>query len=565
VAEVDVALDSLWPVLNRQFLGLEWTTILERIGEARTIHVQRLRAELAAAYPAVLDRLERIVALASTATIEGLRPHRLHDVPAAAKFLGARYLVWHPDTAYGEPRHAGRRPLNRTRLTALNLLRSTDRDTFADYRERPLEAQLACERCGALGELWIATPSREGGSGFRCPHCGHVDGIERTGSRAWCSCEPCRSERDRFRLHFQRELWSLASAALERHLGAQVAQSGAHRIAPPTETEMKRDWLMHRSALTRVEAEVLSMQPSTVDELLALADELDTVRRRQGRRRSIRRPELVNRLLEHRVIYRAHVNEESTARPPESWLTIYFAREMRATARGADGRTVLRSFGDLSLTLGREPGRVLECGDDREFWSGLERPFSIQGAYIVDRTDKAKGEQDPWPTISIEWSASLWRLSEPWLRTRDSFAPKAKETLLLNPFAVALGHHATARSIAVDRVVPDARAQVIASPAEACLLPQLTARFPGHLVVPQLPLITAIRFDLLAPHLPAEAVAYLKWCRVDFGVVDSETYELMHVVEVQAGGHHDTADRERKDRWKREACALAGIEFEEVM
>jgi hypothetical protein len=60
-------------------------------------------------------------------------------------------------------------------------------------------------------------------------------------------------------------------------------------------------------------------------------------------------------------------------------------------------------------------------------------------------------------------------------------------------------------------------------------------------------------------------------------VVDPRSGELVRVIEVQAGAHHDPAPRaagngaaprtsaEVHDRWKREACALAGIPFEEVM
>jgi hypothetical protein len=204
---------------------------------------------------------------------------------------------------------------------------------------------------------------------------------------------------------------------------------------------------------------------------------------------------------------------------------------------------------------------VLAEADDVEFWRALQEPWTILGtapvATVIGETT-VEGTR-------VEWMVSTWRLECPSIRNPERVQEAPRDGLLLNPFAVSLDYAATTRASAFHRVVPGVRKKVIASPSEQAELVRLQARFTECLVVPQLPLVAAIDFDALVDHLSAAALSYLKWSRVDFGVLDGDTHELLRVVEVQAGAHHDTADREQKDRWKRDACALAGIEFEEVM
>lgn len=556
--EVAEAFGPIDAILHRPCLGLTAGELRDRVRPRRDGHIAELRAALDARYPETLAIVDRYVIDGHALRNADLGPFRLGKHEPEARALAGQFVAWHPTIACGEG-ISGRGCLSASRLAKLQLLKANDDDRFLPFRRFPLVARHPCERCGAEGELWVATPTGEGGAGFSCTSCAHVDGLGRDGLRLWCPCARCRDEREHARLRFQRETWPRARDAIERRLRDQV-EVETRGDGAPTPLQMERDWVMQRSALSRVEAEVLALRPRSAEDLFRLADELEGHRRQQGRRRTVARAELLRKLLEHRVVYRVR-HTDRPAPAPESLVVAYLTENAELVFRRSDGRRAGYSTGCEFWGVGREAERVLASGGDAEFWPALGSGGSIRGTAPVESV-----ADDVAPRGGrVEWCVTIMGLPSPRIRNVDHIVGKSRDALLLNPFAAQLGDTGTTRVAGAPTVVAGVRKKVIASPSEQAELVRLQARFPQGLVVPQLPLMTAIDLDDLAGHLPQAAIRYLKWSRVDFGVIDPDTYELLRVVEVQVGAHHDTSDQEQKDRWKREACALAGIEFEEVM
>jgi hypothetical protein len=558
--------------LHKPCLGLSAAEMLEYVQTRRGDHVARVRSHLAAKYPDVLAVLDRYMPAARTLNRAEMQPFRLGMHCAEARALAAQLLAWDPAIAYGEQSRRGFRRFSPSRFATLGLFGTPYENRFEPFRRFALEAPHRCERCGAEGELWVATPTGEGGSGFRCRSCDHVDGVDRDGRRAGCCCTPCQLERDAARIAFQRELWPRARDAIERRLRDQVLPRAGGGDGPPPKLQMERDWLMQRSALSRVEAEVLALRPESPEDLFRLADELEDQRRDQGRRRTVSRAELVRRFIEHRVLYRVRVTEAGTT-APESLLIAYLTENARLDFRRSDGRRDGLSSGCDWFGVGREASRVLAEAGDAEFWPALEERWLIRGTApvsVITGEPRLEGSAAASGAGALDGARVDWSVSACWLESPTLMNPERgrrvpTEALLLNPFAASFSEAVTTRAAASRQVVPAARKKVIASPAEEAELIRLQARFPKHLIVPQLALVTAIDFDALAGYLPPEALSYLRWSRVDFGVLDRDTHEAVRVIEVQVGAHHDSLAQERKDRWKREACAFTGIEFEEVM
>lgn len=540
----------------------------------RQEHLARVRSRLESEFKETLSMLESFTPLARDLTLAKLKPYRLDRAPPDAKALAAQWLAWHPEVGYGEAREGQRLKFTRGRFEALGLTRhGRHEDLPALLRRCPLEMDHPCDRCGAAGRLWVGAPTLVGGSGFACGSCRHAVGLDRNGNDVWCTCGPCRSERDGVRQRFQRELWPPAKEAVERSLAQQLRDALIIKgpLQPPSELQMTRDWTMNRSSLSRVEAEVIALRPRTPAELFDLFDQLELARHRQGRRRTVTRETLCDRLLEHRVLYLVHAIT-STPAGSASLLLAHLVESLDNSCwfMGSPGRADIVPD---RWVVARDVLRILEEGDDAEFWLAFDGYWKFRGTTPRATKEAAGPLAEPHRAATglrqtsplVQWALDLRCLTDPRLSHRTPLAGLVDASLQLNPAAASISVAEDLRMPETRVIIPAARRRVIGQGPEEAELARLKAGYPDHLIAPQLPLIAAIDFDKLATHLPREALKYLRWCRVDFGIIDPDSGEVARVVEVQAGSHHDAPDQEQKDLWKRQACALAGIPLEEVL
>ena len=88
-------------------------------------------------------------------------------------------------------------------------------------------------------------------------------------------------------------------------------------------------------------------------------------------------------------------------------------------------------------------------------------------------------------------------------------------------------------------------------------------KYKRFVVFPNYKADSIINIKTIKNALLEEEYEYLRKCYFDFIICDLEG-NVLKVIELQRGKHHNEKEWIEKDNMKRRICEVAGIEFEEI-
>ena len=429
----------------------------------------------------------------------------------------------------------GRQAFN-ARLKSLPWLDSTAVD-FGLYRQAP------CTACNHSAQLHVASDTLWV---LTCSTCGHT---HRNSAEFDCPCSGCSALRLTFAGNLRQALLDQEPNTLARY---QQWASALQSLHPPFPSllQMQRDHEFNKNGLGKNLRAILQVRPTSLDDLQ------DCITRYCHSNRD--RPlQVYQEAVDKCLIY---VRTNKVAFPASTLHDLMLQ---------------MQNF-QVDFIADEEHRR---CGGGWFSASNDERAgFPATIAHLLLRADLAElaaALRLSRSSIALRFTCSRFHASQLHLWYSDE--RDCRNTLLKLAVAPRPVEESCANPFFLDNPAPPAASS---RPGGACTLKaanlfhstaahdacqRLERLYPHCRVIPNRLLRQVIGFDAmetLTAGFSAQEQGYLHACELDFCVFTAHG-ELVHVEEVQRGDHHNQAEWVEKDRLKRRALALIGLQLQE--
>lgn len=421
------------------------------------------------------------------------------------------------------------------RLKSLPWLDSTAVD-FGLYRQVP------CTACNQPAQLHITSTTRWI---LTCSACGHS---HRKGAEFDCPCDGCGALRLQFAGKLRQALLDQEPATLTRHrLWASALES---LEAPfPSRLQMQRDHEFNKNGLGKNLRAILQVRPTS------LADLEDCITRYCNSSRD--RPLLVHQEAVDKCLIYVRTNKVATPVTTLHDLMLQMQNFQVDFIAGNDHRCGggwINANNDERAGYAATIAHLLLRAELAELAAAVRlSPSNIALRFNCSRHHASQFHL--WYSDRRYCEDTLLELSIPARRIEESCA---------NPFFLECPAPPAPPALARQADTLKAK-NLFNSSAELDACQRLERLYPQCRVIPNRLLRQLIGFDaheaLKAGFTPQQQ-RYLHACELDLCVFDAHG-ELLHVEEVQRGDHHNAPEWVEKDRLKRQALALIGVQLQE--
>lgn len=271
-----------------------------------------------------------------------------------------------------------------------------------------------------------------------------------------------------------------------------------------TSLSLEQKYKIHKNSLSKTETELLNLKPNSYEEVIILLDEMLS-----RYSTSINKSKIINNLIKHGILYTYIVEKK-----------------------------IISILDDILMEFDNFKEKLLE-----NKWDNLR--ISSYNYY-----------RENCSIIPLSVELCSWNDSCPFIRLPlDEIDITDSYELKLNPLYI---------TNLLDKPSNTNKSyRIFGSNAELTLYNSLKRIYPNDfIIIPNLCLHSIANLSIIKNEFSDKDYLYLKTCRLDFFIADSNGY-IVEVVELQKGTHHDTKEWIYKDSLKRTALTLLKIPLRE--
>lgn len=394
-----------------------------------------------------------------------------------------------------------------------------------EYYIIPLEYNITCPKCNGSGIIYLYNYELDYME-YKCLDCEHKEKEmyyhDQYSILLNCYCKNCIDIKEKLYNEIKYNLKNLINQIKHKFIEEYFKLDD---IEIPCDEIMKEDFKLYSSILNKDEKEVLSFNPTTVEEILKIIMEIKSRDSNYSRKNTA----LMN-FFKHKVIYgtKNKMNKDEIDIILNEIIInkfLYFQTDKHL------------NFDDKIKYLNKLYNYLENASYDAFYEIYTDKfCFKIEDIYIKFNSMRNHSY------LSIELNNKCFNED---LVMNGCYT---KQQMILNSNEILIENKIIKSIFKSD---PEANKYII-----------FKNIYKDYIILPNYKMRQIINLECIAQLLSAKEYKYLKGCEVDFAVCDKEGY-IVKVIELQKGGHHNDPEWIWKDNTKRKTCRILGIEFEE--
>ncbi|MFT8352936.1 DUF2726 domain-containing protein [Clostridium saccharoperbutylacetonicum] len=382
---------------------------------------------------------------------------------------------------------------------------------------QPIEVNAKCNICGAEAIIFINSYNKEKDILFKCKQCNHEElRYKELVFPLKCKCEQCNKLNENFFRVLKNNFDGLIKGIKKRAEEFYISSDDLYII---DDEEMERDYKLNRCEFDKDIREVMSYQPKDGKSLIDIINKLHE--RNKSYNKNYKN-QILDKLERLKVFYLINVKEDLALVKND-----FIEKYIYAPYNKKDERKVpiIQEF-------------LNECMDTKYFQSVVECHNFRRINFEIKR-DKLEFIMDG------NINCGSW------------YNPVYKEKLVLNKF------YFKSNEVNNSNYNKTHILNIFKSQKERSLYIELKNKYKRFVVFPNYKADSIINIKTIKNALLEEEYEYLRKCYFDFIICDLEG-NVLKVIELQRGKHHNEKEWIEKDNMKRRICENAGFEFEEI-
>lgn len=390
----------------------------------------------------------------------------------------------------------------------------------------PAKISIQCKNCNNKGSIYTYNYEFDS-MDYKCDYCNHMENMKDFHGYGYnhrillnCPCEACSALRRKIFTFYRNNTRNLIDEIKQ----SIIKEYDSYKEYKPNDIEMEKDYNLYSTSLNKNIREVLSYKPITKEKLLSIIQEIESRNRRYGRSKN----NILNELEESKVIYNivTKVNREEFLKNIDNLIV------SKVVNIGKDHRDV-KSFDEKKDILNQLIEKIEE-GDYESFYTVYKNEllFKINDYYVDMRNAlrKCLSIDMEYNYLNHDIIINHFYFEQDSLINRNG---KINKELIVNQFK---------------------------SEAEKCEYINLKNKYENHIVLPNIKLKNLINLEKIKEMFDEGDYDYLKGCIIDFAICNLEG-EVIKLVELQKGIHHNEKEWVKKDRLKARAANIIGLNF----
>lgn len=381
-----------------------------------------------------------------------------------------------------------------------------------------IEYKLNCPLCNNEGSVSIESNSKKKRT-FVCHSCGHThktfeEENKNKKSYVYCDCTYCKNVKIELRNHYNNLVLNNLKECED------IIKELPVFLDKVEDETMKRHFILQTPNLCKDTRQIIGMNPKDIDDLTNIKKDIAEKTEYLDAEKYLE--SIDKKLVDKNIIYEYFERKESIDPYELLWSSMGVANY-----RGNDAYHYSKSINKL----------LYDINNNEDFFENLRDDNSYYFNYYLSWWTPVK--MDPDLSISIS--------------KEDIKEHCYDKKFMLNPYFFKK-----------DIVVNDKKNINLKSPGEESMYSVLLNLYPsseGYKILTNPRLSEYIDMEYIYFLLQEEKANYVSRCYVDFLILKNEV--PYKVYELQKGKHHNDKEWIRKDRIKKGACLLSGLEFEE--
>ncbi|WP_434292029.1 hypothetical protein [Clostridium botulinum] len=476
-------------------------------------HIKNLEKELFINNTELIEELTKMIPTINSTHIKKIEPKfgYLDDV---IKNKIISYMYW----KYKNENNTGK--INMQSLKKLFGLKEKK-----EYYIIPLQYNITCPKCNGNGIIYLYNYELDYMK-YKCLNCEHkeekISYHDQHNILLNCYCKNCIDIKEKLYNEIKYNLKNLINTIKNKFIEEYFKLDD---IEIPSDRIMKEDFKLYSSILNKDEREVLSFNPTTVEEILKIIMEIKSRDSNYSRKNTA-----LENFFKHKVIYgiKNKMNKDKIDIILSEIIInrfLYFQANKHL------------NFNDKIKYL-NELYNYLEMAPYDKFYKIYidEFCFEIEDIYI--KFNNMKNHK----YLSVDLNDKCFI---PDVVINNYYT---KQQMELNSNEILIKNKVIKRIFKSD---PEANKYII-----------FKNIYKDYIILPNYKMRQMINLECIAQLLSKKEYEYLSGCELDFTICDKEGY-IVKVIELQKGGHHNDPEWIWKDNTKKKACGILGIEFEE--
>jgi len=402
------------------------------------------------------------------------------------------------------------------KIDLLNLKRILEIKNGTQYIQ-PIGINTKCNICGAGATIFINSYDKDKDILFKCKQCNHEETrYKEIIFPVKCKCQQCNKLNENFFLTLKNNFDGLLEGIKNQVEEFYISSEDLYMI---DDEEMERDYKLNRCEFDKDIREVMSYQPKDGKSLLDIINKLHERNRIYNKNY---KNEILNKLERLKILYVINVKEDLELVKNDFIEKYVYAPHSKKDERKI---SIIQEFLNECMDIECFQSAV-ECDDFRRINFEIKR-YKLE--FIMDGNI----------------NCAYW------------YNPVYKEKLVLNKF------YFKSNEVNNSNYNKTYILNIFKSQKERSLYIELKNKYKRFVVFPNYKADSIINIKTIKNALLEEEYEYLRKCYFDFIICDLEG-NVLKVIELQRGKHHNEKEWIEKDNMKRRICEVAGIEFEEI-